>query len=54
VSKTARIRFIVYWKKENAEQEIRIVLPELHFEKTSDLKASKIKVNYLLLANLIG
>lgn len=28
---TAKIRFIVYWRKENSEQEIRIVLPELYF-----------------------
>lgn len=36
VPKTAKIRFIVYWQKENAEHEIRIVLPELHFERTDD------------------
>ncbi|AFV03474.1 hypothetical protein UNSWDHB_310 [Dehalobacter sp. UNSWDHB] len=30
---TAKIRFIVYWKKENADSEIRIALPELYFEK---------------------
>ena len=33
VPKTAKIRFIVYWKKENTEVEVRIVLPELYFEK---------------------
>ncbi|HWQ73048.1 MAG TPA: 3'-5' exonuclease, partial [Desulfitobacteriaceae bacterium] len=31
--KTAKIRFIVYWRKENSEQEIRIILPELYFER---------------------
>ncbi|WP_366556976.1 3'-5' exonuclease [Desulfosporosinus sp. BICA1-9] len=36
VPKTAKIRFIVYWQKENAEKEIRIVLPELHFERNDD------------------
>ena len=33
VPKTAKIRFIVYWQKENTEREVRIVLPELYFEK---------------------
>ena len=36
VPKTAKIRFIVYWQKENSEHEIRIVLPELYFERTDD------------------
>lgn len=31
--KKAKIRFIVYWKKEDTENEIRIVLPELYFER---------------------
>lgn len=34
VPKSARIRFIVYWQKENSDKEIRIILPELHFERT--------------------
>lgn len=34
--KTARIRFIVYWKKENSEQEDSIILPELYFERTDE------------------
>ena len=34
--KTARVRFIVYWKKEDLENEIRIVLPEVYFEKAED------------------
>ena len=33
VPKTAKIRFIVLWQKENTEHEVRIVLPELFFEK---------------------
>ena len=32
--KTAKIRFIVYWQKEDTEQEILIVLPEVYFERT--------------------
>lgn len=31
--KSAKINYIVYWQKEGAEQEIKIVLPELLFEK---------------------
>ncbi|MBS7787087.1 RecQ family ATP-dependent DNA helicase [Flavobacterium sp. CYK-55] len=31
--KSAKVNFIVYWTKEDAEQEIKIILPELHFEK---------------------
>ena len=31
--KYAKINFIVYWRKEAAEWEIKIVLPELHFER---------------------
>ena len=30
--KGAKVNFIVYWKKENTEQEIKIILPELYFE----------------------
>ncbi|MFZ3132050.1 MAG: hypothetical protein WA125_13340 [Desulfosporosinus sp.] len=40
--KTAKIRFIVYWRKEDAEHEIRIVLPELYFERTDDLERTKV------------
>lgn len=32
-AKSATIRFIVYWQREDAEKEIKIVLPELYFEK---------------------
>lgn len=31
--KTAKVNFIIYWKAENAEHEIRIILPELSFER---------------------
>ncbi|KXK23810.1 MAG: UvrD/REP helicase [Bacteroidetes bacterium OLB12] len=31
--KQAKVNFIVYWLKEGADQEIKIVLPELYFEK---------------------
>jgi ATP-dependent DNA helicase RecQ len=31
---TSTIRFIVFWRKENSEQEIRIILPEIWFERT--------------------
>lgn len=34
--KTAKIRFIVYWQKEDSEQEILIVLPELYFQRTEN------------------
>jgi len=35
VPRTAKIRFIVYWQKENTEREVRIVLPELYFDNAS-------------------
>ena len=31
--KYARARFVIYWRKENSEYEIRIILPELYFER---------------------
>ncbi|MBS1782418.1 MAG: RecQ family ATP-dependent DNA helicase [Bacteroidetes bacterium] len=31
--KTVKINFIVYWLKEGAEQEVKIILPELYFER---------------------
>jgi ATP-dependent DNA helicase RecQ len=31
--KEARVNFIVYWKKEDTNQEVKIILPELYFEK---------------------
>ncbi|NLB41268.1 MAG: hypothetical protein GX815_03255, partial [Clostridiales bacterium] len=30
---TASVKYIVYWQKENADKEIRIVLPELVFSR---------------------
>ncbi|WP_445735456.1 RecQ family ATP-dependent DNA helicase [Mariniflexile sp.] len=33
--KEVRVNFIVYWKKEDAEQEIQIILPELFFDRTN-------------------
>jgi ATP-dependent DNA helicase RecQ len=31
--KSAKANVIVYWLKEGAEQEVKIILPELYFEK---------------------
>ena len=31
--KQAKVNFIVYWKKGNTEQEVKIILPELYFER---------------------
>ncbi len=31
--KSVTINYIVYWKKEDAEHEVKIILPELYFEK---------------------
>lgn len=28
-----KVNFIVYWRKEGTEEEVKVVLPELHFEK---------------------
>ena len=33
VMKSAKVNFIVYWLDEDSEQEVKIVLPELWFEK---------------------
>lgn len=33
ILKTARVNFILFWKKEDAENEIKIVLPEVIFER---------------------
>ena len=35
----AIIRFIVYWQKENSDHEVRIILPELYFERTEEAYA---------------
>jgi ATP-dependent DNA helicase RecQ len=34
--KTAAVKFIVYWQKEDSEYEIRVILPEVYFESTSE------------------
>ncbi len=34
--KSVKVNFIVYWKKEGADQEVKIILPELYFEKYLD------------------
>lgn len=34
--KTAKIRFIVYWQKEDSEFEIRVLLPEIYFERSNN------------------
>jgi ATP-dependent DNA helicase RecQ len=34
--KSAKVNFIVYWLKEGAEQEVKIILPELYIEKQYD------------------
>lgn len=31
--KNAKVNYIVYWLKEGSEQEVKIILPELYFEK---------------------
>ena len=37
----AVVNYIVYWRKEGAEKEIRIILPELYVKKRgTDVKAS--------------
>ena len=32
--KSLKVNFIVYWLKEDTLQEIKIILPEVYFEKT--------------------
>ncbi|MCO5290140.1 MAG: RecQ family ATP-dependent DNA helicase [Chitinophagaceae bacterium] len=34
--KSAKVNFIVYWRKEEAKQEIKVILPELYFEKITE------------------
>lgn len=34
--KDARVNFIVHWQAEDKEQEVKIILPELQFEKTNN------------------
>lgn len=35
VLKSAKVNFIVYWKKTDSEQEVKIILPELYFERSN-------------------
>lgn len=35
--KQAKVNFIVYWQKESSEQEVKIILPELYFIKTTQI-----------------
>lgn len=35
--KSAIVNFIVYWKKEETEQEVKIILPELYFERMNSM-----------------
>ena len=32
---SAKVNFIIYWLKEGAEQEVKIILPELYFKRTT-------------------
>lgn len=34
--KSAKVNFIVYWLREGAEHEIKIILPEFHFERNNN------------------
>jgi ATP-dependent DNA helicase RecQ len=34
--KNAKVNFIVYWQKEGTEQEVKIILPELYFERKNN------------------
>ncbi len=36
IFKNAKVNFIVYWQKEGTAQEIKIILPELFFERKND------------------
>jgi len=33
---SAKVNFVVYWQNEEAEKEVKIILPELYFEKKQD------------------
>jgi ATP-dependent DNA helicase RecQ len=33
---SAKVRFMVYWQKEDSDQEIIIVLPEIYFERAAE------------------
>ena len=34
--KSAKVNFVVYWLRDGAEQEVKIILPELSFAKHND------------------
>jgi ATP-dependent DNA helicase RecQ len=38
ILKHAKVNFIVYWKKEDTDVEIKIILPELCFERINEIK----------------
>jgi ATP-dependent DNA helicase RecQ len=40
--KQAKVNFIVYWKKEDTEQESKIILPTLYFERINIINKDKI------------
>ncbi|HZJ57282.1 MAG TPA: RecQ family ATP-dependent DNA helicase [Clostridia bacterium] len=42
VPRTGRARFIVYWKKENTEREIEVILPEIHFERIEGVQEANL------------
>lgn len=42
----AKVKFIVFWKKENTENEIRIILPELYFDKNQTLRNNHINIEH--------
>ena len=33
ILKSVKVNFIVYWLKEGSEKEVKVILPELYFEK---------------------
>jgi ATP-dependent DNA helicase RecQ len=34
--KSAKVNFVVYWQNEETKKEVKIILPELYFEKKQD------------------
>ncbi|REG82491.1 ATP-dependent helicase [Algoriphagus antarcticus] len=49
VLKSAKVNFIVYWLKEGTEKEVKIILPELYFEKkpNGNQQATNPPITYL-------
>ena len=39
--KSVNVNFIVYWKKEETDEEVKIILPVINFEKQSLLTDKK-------------